>query len=271
MLEFRVKKHRIISWILFVFLITLFVFWDIFIGPENSKYFSFVYLALGMLFMILRVPYILFKRAWIFFLLIIINFVALLVHFSDSASLLNTITLVISYTVLYYLVVGGMKYLGNSAFEETVFKYLLYVLLISLIVSPILTFFKWPYATSYYPWEALFSDKRFLLIVGSIGKDVGHSKAMWLMAFCGIFVTKRIFAQKTLKGNLVNILILFSLVLGFSFNKKSDWLTIYNNSFPGLGQLFQIAIKTFICTHPCGSDGGLLFRRRFSGEPTKDQ
>lgn len=217
MMNSGIEKRKVICWILFVVLVALLVFWVIFFGPENSKYFSIVYIAASIILLLFRIPFFLIKRAWVFFLLIIVNLFALLVHIFDTASVINIINLVVSYLSLYYLVTAGIRYLGADEFENITFKYLQYILLITLIVSPILTFLKWSYAPEYFPWQALYSDKRFLLIVG---KGVGHSNAMWLMAFSGVFIIRNIFRQKSRLGNLVNILVLLLLAWGLIETKS---------------------------------------------------
>ena len=217
MMNYGMEKRKFISSMLFVILALLLAFWAVIFGPGNSKYFSIVYLAAGFILMLFGMPFIPLKRAWVFFLFIVINFAVLLVYLFDKSSLLNIITLIVSYSMLYYLVSTGVRYLGVYEFENTTFKYLLYILLLSLIVSPLLTIMKWPYAPAYFPWQALVSDQRFLLIVG---KNVGHSNAMWLMAFGAAYILRNIYRQKKYRVNFVYILFLFLLVWGLIATKS---------------------------------------------------
>ena len=209
MMNIRIKKRKVISWILFIFLCAQVVLAAIFLDIESTKYFSGIYLIIGIILISFRCSFTLYKRVWVFSLLIVTHVAALLVNiFFSTNSVVNILTLIISYLALYYLVSAGCKYLGADEFENLVFKYLQYNLLISLIVSPLLTFLKWPSAPAYFPWQALFSDQRFLLLTGN---GVGHSNAMWLMAFSGVNIIRNIFTQNKPRGNFVMILILFFL------------------------------------------------------------
>jgi hypothetical protein len=209
-MKFLLTKQDLFSFVLFFILVCLLVFWPVLLAPYNVKYLSFLYFIIGIIFLpILKIPYSFIKRTRVFFFLLIINFIALVVHFTDSKTVVNISALVFSYFALYLLVMGGVRYLGYQNFEETVFKYFIYILLISLFISPILTYLKWPYAPDYYPWEALVSSKRLLLV---IGKNVGHSDSMWLMAFGAAFIMKKIFFLNQKK--IMNIVILLLLIWG---------------------------------------------------------
>jgi len=163
----------------------------ILLSSSSIKYFSFAYvLLIPILLLTLKAPHLHLKRAWSFWILIIVNTLNLLVFFDDKQSAINIITLMVSYISLFWLVSRSIDICGSFVTKNTVFKNISILLIISFVISLILTLLQWPAsAPNYFPWEAFYSDKRLLLITGN---NVGHSNAMWLMAFSGVyFIRKR--------------------------------------------------------------------------------
>lgn len=158
------------------------------------RYYTFFYAFLGFSIIVLTWKFhIPLKQGKTFYLLITANIFLIIVYIKDIDSLINLATLLISYYSLSILIIKGLEYNGNIGFGETIFKHIWKILLISFAISPILTVVNWPNAPEYYPWNAFFSDKRLLLIVG---QDVGHSNAMWLMAFSIAYILSKMHQRR---------------------------------------------------------------------------
>ena len=148
--------------------------------------------------------------------MILINMIMLAFYIRDRDSAINLSTLILSYLSLFYVVSKGIEHYGSYEFEDLIFKNIAWILLISLAASPILTLLQWPNAPEYFPWDAFFTDNRFLLITG---KNVGHSNAMWLMAFTAAFVMQLQWNRKR-RLNFLDSFFIFLLFWGLFATKS---------------------------------------------------
>jgi hypothetical protein len=196
---------------IFIFMLGLLV-----IGPvslsSNMRFFSILYFGLfPFLLLTTWIPRLYFRRMWSFWLLIVVHLITLLFYFGDRPSSINLITLTLSYVSIFYLVSKASDSCADLVIVNTIFKYIGWVLVISFLISPVLTLLHWPSnAPTYFPWEALFSDKRLLIL---IGQDVGHSSVLWLMAFTAAFAMSGQFGANK-RSKLARSLLILALVFG---------------------------------------------------------
>ena len=179
-------RKRFISSLVFFVMLGLMIIAPIFLSSD-ARYFSFIYaIIIPILLLTAKIPSLHLRRMWCFWLLISSHLIALLVYIGDVPSAINLITLILSYLSIFYLVSKSVEVYGDLVFERMVFKYVGWILIIMFSLSPVLTLLHWPAnAPEYFPWEALYTDKRLLLI---IGQNVGHSNSMWLMAFTAAYI-----------------------------------------------------------------------------------
>ena len=212
-------RKRLISSLAFFVLVSLLVVAPILLS-SNMRYFSIIYaIIIPILLLTTKAPYLYLTRAWNFWLLIIVHIIAIFIYIyiGDRSSVINLITLTLSYMSIFYLVSKGMEVCGEIVFVNLVFKYIGWILIIAFLVSPVLTLLHWPEnAPEYFPWEALYNDKRLLLV---IGQHVGHSNSLWLMAFTAAFVMSNQFRENCNWKTGIILLVLF-LILGLILTKS---------------------------------------------------
>jgi len=213
------SKKKFISKVFFFVLIGLLAITPIFLSSSSeTRYFSIIYvLLLPVLLLTMKAPHLHLRRTWSFWLLIIANLVVLLVYLGDWPSVLNIMTFIVSYLSLFYLISKGIEVCGALALQDMVFKYIGWILLIIFAISPVFTLLQWPAnAPEYFPWDAIYSDKRLLLITG---QNVGHSYAMWLMAFTAAYIMGNRFTKKCHRKGIEMFLVIL-LFLGLIATKS---------------------------------------------------
>ena len=210
-------RKSFISNLVFFVLISLLIVAPILL-TSNIRYFSIIYaIIIPILLLATKAPHLYLTRMWNFWLLIIIHMITVFVYIGDGSSVINLTTLILSYVSIFCLVSKGMEVCGESVFVYMIFKYISMILIIAFLVSPVLTILQWPAnAPDYFPWEAFYTDKRLLLI---IGQHVGHSNSLWLMAFTAAFVMSTQFRKKRHWRIGIILLILF-LFLGLFLTKS---------------------------------------------------
>lgn len=193
-----------LSYYILTFIIAIFglVFPIFLFGPEIS-YIYLIFLPFGLLTRknyIFRFP----KRGWPLYLLIVFHVSLLVIYRNDIETLLNLGMLLVSYTTVFYLIMSSQKAIGQKTLEDRLFRNFLIIGVLSFFISIFLTFIEWPTAPKLYPWDAVLSGHRLLLIRSKA--EVSHTISMWFFAFAALYILKKYFSGKQ------NMLIVFASV-----------------------------------------------------------
>jgi hypothetical protein len=201
----RVRSSEQVPIVLSVFVLVLTLLGPL-LGRAYGKYLIVFYLA--------YVPWVLThpipkpRRVPFLYLYLAVNALALVVHLRDLDSVLNAGSLLVSVVAIagaaYYCVRGS----GSRGLDGSLERWLWISLGLAFVFSIILTGLGWPTAPDYFPWEAFYSQKRFLLINGD---RVGHTTSLWVMAFLSAFTVHRLSTERKHKIGLV--VLLYALVL----------------------------------------------------------
>jgi hypothetical protein len=178
------------------------------LGREYGKYLLIFYVALIPLVLSRPLPKP--RRAPLLYLYIAANALALLFHFGDAESILNAGSLLVSVVAI----AGAAYYCAsrhdNSVVDRSLEKWLWRSIGLTFCLSILLTAVGWPTAPDYFPWQAFYTDKRFLLINGD---GVGHTPSLWVLAFLAAFTVHRLGTQRRYKAGLAMLLAVLVLML----------------------------------------------------------
>ncbi len=221
---FVVKCDKVFNLTIVCFLVILFIINPIrFFAPK----YSIIFLLIITLFVIAATRWKLLKIQKIgrwFYLFMLFHLVLFLFYWNNITTVINILSLLISYMTLYYLVVMAIKYNGVEKFQKILFKSIIVLAFLSFLVSIFLTMFKWSSAPTWFPWESVGSNKRLLLIDG---KSVGHSPIIWLMVFALSFLFKMLAERKGNKLFIIFIITFFIFCLIESKTRISLILIIW--------------------------------------------
>jgi hypothetical protein len=227
------------------------------LGREYGRYLLVFYIAL--------IPFVLShpipnpQRVPFLSLYIAANMLALLLHLGSTASVLNAGSLVVSILavagVAYYCVLRNDIPLVYHSLE----RWLWISLILSLFLSIALTAVSWPTAPNYFPWEALYSDKRFLLINGD---GVGHTVSFWLMSFLAAFTVYRLATKKVHRAGLAALLVMLLLCL-VATKSRLALLYVINLLVMGLAYKGVPLMRSFVFLIPGGFSIAFLLLSAF--------
>ena len=207
------SKKKLYSSVLFVYLLSLLVFAPIVFG-EKIRYYTFIYfLFFSFVLIVFKSPRLFIWRIWPFWLLVGVNLVWIAFYIGDSSSVINLATLTLSYLSIFVIVSKGVEVCGEDALLHLIFKYFGWIIAISFFLSLVLTLIQWPgNAPEYFPWEAFYTDKRLLLL---IGQNTGHSYVLWLMALFSAYIIsfqRRTNNQWNIPATFILLMLFFGLV-----------------------------------------------------------
>lgn len=143
------------------------------------------------------------SRAPFLYTYIASNILALVFHLNAPASVLNAGALLVSIIATAGTAYFCVRHSGAQRVDLALERSLWVSFILSLVLSIMLTTVGWPTAPDYFPWEAFYSEKRFLLISGD---GVGHTASLWVMAFLSAFTIHRIATQKRHRAALLALL-----------------------------------------------------------------
>ena len=220
---------------------------------SRSKYFTFFYLAVGFVgWLRIKQRDLLFpRRMKLVFSFLVCHLALICVHRHDIESVFNLSALMLSYYALYLLSIYCKQSMG---FEGTLMVVCRIILLISIAVIPIsifLTALHWPSAPEYFPWECIGGNRRLLLLFGG---NVGHSSAMWLMAFACLYLTTKAFSAGHIRGLHLVLMLLYVMMLALTRSRTGLLLIVLTLLYPlilakpRLKYAFIVGVSLFTCT-----------------------
>lgn len=209
------SKKRFFYLFLVVYLVLLFVLFELF--PRYSRYLSFYIVSpLIIVFYFDESILMLLKRNSFFHICLLMQILLIFYYINDFDSLLNLSMLFLTFVSLNRIALWGAYYYGSKNIQKTLACILPKIGICVFFISIMLTTIGWPTAPDWYPWEALYTNKRFVLMKTT----TTHNILFWILGFPLAYWTRSYFLSKNKNIRVVNFISIAIVVFIFLISKS---------------------------------------------------